>query len=56
MAGKRTDPSAQPKMVYASSRNALRQALNGVAADLQANDSEMLEFNEVRETISKGRH
>jgi cofilin len=41
-------------MVYASSKDALKRALNGIAADLQANDSDDIEYDEVLKQISKG--
>ncbi|KAI9763008.1 MAG: cofilin [Chaenotheca gracillima] len=44
----------QPKMVYASSKDALKRSLNGVAVELQANDSDEIEYDEVLKFVSKG--
>lgn len=43
-------------MVYASSKEALKRSLNGVAAEVQANDEEDLEYGEVLKHVSKGNH
>ncbi|KAI9784695.1 MAG: cofilin [Peltula sp. TS41687] len=43
----------QAKMVYASSKDALKRALNGIAAEVQANDEEELEYQEVLKHVSK---
>ena len=40
-------------MVYASSKDALKRALNGLAAELQANDSDDIEYDEVLKQISR---
>jgi hypothetical protein len=41
-------------MVYASSKEALRRSLQGIAVEIQANDSDDLEYSEVLKTVSKG--
>ena len=33
----------QPRMMYSSSKDALKRALNGLAADIQANDPDDIE-------------
>lgn len=42
------------KMVYASSKEALRRSLTGVAVEIQANDSDDIEYDTVLKTVSKG--
>lgn len=44
----------QAKMVYASSKEALKRSLPGIAVELQANDSDDIEFDSVLKTVSKG--
>ena len=44
----------QAKMMYASSKEALKRALPGIATELQANDSDDIEFDSVLKTVSKG--
>ncbi|KAI9835637.1 MAG: cofilin [Sclerophora amabilis] len=44
----------QAKMVYASSKDALRRSLNGVATELQANDGDEIEYDSVLKHVSKG--
>lgn len=41
-------------MVYASSKDALKRSLNGLAFDLQANDGDDIEYDEVLKQVSKG--
>ena len=41
-------------MIYASSKEALKRSLNGIATELQANDSEDIEHETVLKAISKG--
>lgn len=41
-------------MIYASSKDALKRSLNGIAAEVQANEKEDLEFDEVLKHVSKG--
>jgi hypothetical protein len=56
--GKRADTNdiqpKQAKMVYASSKEALKRALTGVAVELQANDADDIELDTVLKTVSKG--
>ena len=47
--------SRQPRMMYSSSKEAIKRALNGLAADIQANDEEDIEFESVKQRVSKGR-
>lgn len=42
------------KMVYASSKDALRRALNGVAADIQGTDFSEVAYESVLERVSRG--
>jgi len=44
----------QPKMVYASSKDALKRALNGIATEFQANDEDDIEYQSVLNKVSKG--
>lgn len=44
----------QAKMVYASSKEALKRSLTGIATELQANDADDIEFDSVLKTVSKG--
>lgn len=41
-------------MVYASSKEALKRSLNGVAVELQANDQDDIEHDTVLKFVSKG--
>lgn len=41
-------------MVYASSKEALKRALPGLAADVQANDADDIEYESLVKTVSKG--
>jgi cofilin len=41
-------------MVYASSKEALKRTLTGLATELQANDSDDIEFDTVLKVVSKG--
>ena len=47
--------SVQPRMMYSSSKDALKRALNGLAADIQANDPDDIEHDSVVQRVSKGR-
>ncbi|PHH53933.1 Cofilin [Ceratocystis fimbriata CBS 114723] len=49
------DAGVTAKMVYASSKEALKRSLNGVAVELQANDSDDIEFGQIIKTVSKGK-
>lgn len=48
------DAGVQPKMIYASSKEALRRSLTGIATELQANDPDDIEYDTIVKTISKG--
>ncbi|PIA91453.1 hypothetical protein CB0940_09319 [Cercospora beticola] len=41
-------------MMYSSSKDALKRALNGIAADVQANDADDIEYDTIVEKVSKG--
>lgn len=41
-------------MVYASSKEALKRSLPGIATELQANDADDIEYESVIKTVSKG--
>jgi hypothetical protein len=41
-------------MTYASSKDALKRALNGVAAEVQANDQDDIEYNTILNKFAKG--
>ena len=43
-------------MVYASSKDSLRRALNGVAADVQGTDFSEVAYDAVHEKVSRGTH
>ena len=42
------------KMVYASSKEALKRALPGIAVEVQANDADDIEYESLVKTVSKG--
>ncbi|KAI9827376.1 MAG: cofilin [Phylliscum demangeonii] len=44
----------QPKMIYATSKDSLKRALNGIAAEVQANEKDEIEYDEVLKQVSKG--
>jgi len=46
--------SRQAKMVYASSKEALKRALPGIAVEVQANDADDIEYESLVKTVSKG--
>ncbi|KAJ6783726.1 hypothetical protein PWT90_05476 [Aphanocladium album] len=48
------DAGIQPKMIYASSKEALKRSLTGLASELQANDSDDIEYDTILKTVSKG--
>ncbi|KPM37202.1 hypothetical protein AK830_g9343 [Neonectria ditissima] len=48
------DAGIQPKMIYASSKEALKRSLNGIATELQANDPDDIEYDTIIKVISKG--
>jgi hypothetical protein len=41
-------------MIYASSKEALKRSLTGIAIELQANDADDIEYESVLKTVSKG--
>jgi len=48
------DAGVQPKMIYASSKDALKRSLNGIATEFQANDEDDIEYQSVLAKVSKG--
>lgn len=42
-------------MMYSTSKEAIKRALNGLAADIQANDPDDIEYDSVIQRVSKGR-
>jgi len=48
------DANIMAKMIYASSKEALKRSLPGIATELQANDSDDIEYDSVLKTVSKG--
>lgn len=46
--------SIRSKMVYASSKDALRRALNGVSSDIQGTDFSEVAYDSVLEKVSRG--
>ncbi|KAI1489825.1 hypothetical protein F5X96DRAFT_591816 [Biscogniauxia mediterranea] len=48
------DAGVMAKMVYASSKEALKRSFNGIATELQANDQDDIEFETVLKVVSKG--
>ncbi|GAB7360099.1 hypothetical protein MBLNU230_g7863t1 [Neophaeotheca triangularis] len=49
------DAAQYPRMMYSSSKDALKRALNGIAADIQANDEDDIEYDTLIQRVSKGR-
>lgn len=49
-----TNTQLQPKMIYASSKEALKRSLTGIATELQANDTDDIEYDSILKTVSKG--
>lgn len=45
----------QPRMTYASSKEALKNALNGISAEVQANRDDEIEYSTILKDISKGK-
>ena len=41
-------------MIYAASKEALKRSLNGYALEVQANDSDDIEWDALLKTVSKG--
>ncbi|KAM3417545.1 Cofilin [Cercospora zeina] len=48
------DAPQYPRMMYSSSKDALKRALNGLAADVQANDADDIEYDTIVEKVAKG--
>jgi len=48
------DAGVMAKMTYASSKEALKRSLNGLATELQANDQDDIEYDTVLKVVSKG--
>ncbi|SPJ85431.1 Cofilin [Fusarium torulosum] len=48
------DAGIQPKMIYASSKEALKRTLTGIAHEHQANDSDDIEYDTILKNVSKG--
>lgn len=48
------DAGVMAKMVYASSKEALKRALPGLAVEVQANDADDIEWESLVKTVSKG--
>jgi len=49
------DAGIGPKMTYASSKDALKRSLNGIAAEVQANDEDDIEYNTILNKFAKGK-
>ncbi|KAI4171218.1 MAG: hypothetical protein LQ343_004424 [Gyalolechia ehrenbergii] len=45
----------QPRMTYASSKEALKNALNGLGAEVQANNEDEIEYSTILKDISRGK-
>ncbi len=45
----------QPRMTYASSKESLKNALNGLGAEVQANRDDEIEYATILKDISKGK-
>jgi len=50
------DAAIGPKMTYASSKDALKRSLNGIAAEVQANDEDDIEYNTILSKFTKGQN
>ncbi|WYZ36568.1 hypothetical protein EsH8_II_000074 [Colletotrichum jinshuiense] len=48
------DAGVMAKMVYASSKEALKRSLTGIATELQANDADDIEYDSILKVVSKG--
>lgn len=42
-------------MMYSTSKEAIKRALNGLAADIQANDPDDIEYDTIISKVAKGR-
>jgi len=49
------DAPQYPRMMYSTSKEAIKRALNGLAADIQANDADDIEYDSIISRVSKGR-
>jgi len=49
------DAPQYPRMMYSTSKEAIKRALNGLAADIQANDADDIEYDSIIARVSKGR-
>ncbi|KAL1583703.1 hypothetical protein WHR41_07497 [Cladosporium halotolerans] len=49
------DATQYPRMMYSSSKDALKRALNGIAVDIQANDADDIEQDTIIKRASTGR-
>jgi len=49
------DAPQYPRMMYSSSKEAIKRSLNGLAADIQANDADDIEWDNIKSRVSKGR-
>ncbi|OQO04565.1 hypothetical protein B0A48_09487 [Cryoendolithus antarcticus] len=45
----------QPRMMYSTSKEALKRSLNGIAVDIQANDADDIEHENIISRVRKGR-
>ncbi|MCJ1353844.1 MAG: cofilin [Icmadophila ericetorum] len=45
-----------PRMTYASSKESLKNALSGIAAEVQANRDDEIEYETILKDITKGKH
>lgn len=49
-----TNALQQPRMTYASSKEALKNALSGVGSEVQANGDDAIEYDTILRDVSKG--
>jgi len=49
------DATQYPRMMYSSSKEAIKRSLNGLAIDIQANDADDIEQSEIIKRASSGR-
>ena len=43
-------------MTYASSKEALKNSLNGIAAEVQANRDDEIEYSTILKDLTRGKH
>lgn len=48
------NPPSQPRMTYASSKEALKNALPGLGPEVQANGDDAIEYESILQYVSKG--